>query len=108
MIGHQYMEAISITKYTTGSRVDLNRMQSGCKVDAKWIQSGCKSMEHARRDGFATMALMPLGSKPEGLMPLSGVPEGFLPPIAKHSQDVIGAVIVIGRVNNSEVIIEKS
>jgi hypothetical protein len=36
-------------------------------------------MEHARRNGFATEALMPLGGKPERL----------LPPIAKQPQNVI-------------------
>jgi hypothetical protein len=51
------------------------------------MQSGSKSMEHARRNGFASEALMPLGGKPERL----------LPPIAKQPQDIdmIGDVITV-------------
>ena len=70
-------------------------IQTGCKVDAKWMQSGCKSMEHARRNGFATEALMPLGGKPEALLPFGGKSERLLPPIAKQPQDVIGDVITV-------------
>jgi hypothetical protein len=44
MMVHQHVEAISTTKQ-----------------EAKWKQSGSKSIEHARRNGFATEALMPLG-----------------------------------------------
>jgi hypothetical protein len=43
---------------TCGS--NLNH-KAGSKVEAKWKQSGSKSIEHARRNGFATEALMPLG-----------------------------------------------
>ena len=52
-------------------------------------------MEHARRNGFATEALMPLGDKPEGLLPLGGKSERLLPPIAKQPQDVIGDIITV-------------
>jgi hypothetical protein len=72
-----------------GSKVEAKWMQSGCKVDAKWMQS----MEHARRNAFATEALMPLGGKPEGLLPLGGKSERLLPSIAKQPQDVIGDAI---------------
>jgi hypothetical protein len=75
MISHQHMEAISCTKQ------EAKWIQTGCKVDAKWKQS----MEHARRNGLATEALMPLGGKPERL----------LPPIANQPQDVIGEVITV-------------
>jgi hypothetical protein len=54
-------------------------------------------MEHARRSGFASEALMPLGGKPEGLLPLGGKSERLLPPIAKQPQDVIGDVITVDR-----------
>jgi hypothetical protein len=56
-------------------------------VDPNRMQSGSKSMEHARRNGFASEALMPLGGKPERL----------LPPIAKQPQDIdmIGDVITV-------------
>ena len=74
-------------------------------MEVKWKQDGSKSMEHAKRNGFATEALMPLGGKPEGLLPLSGKSEGLLPlsgkserllpPIAKQPQDVIGDVITV-------------
>jgi hypothetical protein len=66
-------------------------------VEAKWKQDGSKSMEHARRSGFASEALMPLGGKPEGLLPLGGKSERLLPPIAKQPQDVIGDVITVDR-----------
>jgi hypothetical protein len=52
-------------------------------------------MEHARSNGFATEALMPLGGKPEGLLPLGGRSERLLPPIANQPQDVIGDVITV-------------
>jgi len=71
--------------------VEAKWIQTGCKVDAKWKQS----MEHARRNGFATEALMPLGGKPEGLLPLGGKSERLLPPIAKQPQDMIGDVITV-------------
>jgi hypothetical protein len=58
-------------------------------------QSGSKSIEHARRNVFATEALMPLGGKPEGLLPLGGKSERLLPPIANQPQDVIGDVITV-------------
>lgn len=64
-------------------------------MEAKWKQNGSKSMERARRNGFATEALMPLGGKPEGLLPLGGKSERLLPPIAKQPQDVIGDVITV-------------
>jgi hypothetical protein len=35
--------------------------QNGYEQDAKWKQDESKSMGHARRDGFAIEALMPLG-----------------------------------------------
>ena len=70
-----------------------SRKQSGSEMEAKWMQNGSKSMEHARRNGFATEAFMPLGGKPEGLLPLGGKSERLLPPIAKQPQDVIGDVI---------------
>jgi hypothetical protein len=59
------------------------------------MQSGSKSMEHARRNGFASEALMPLGCKPEELLPLSSKSERLLPPIAKQPQDMIGDVITV-------------
>jgi hypothetical protein len=68
MISRQHVEAISTIKQK-----------------AKWMQNGSKSMEHARRNGFATGALMPLGGKSERL----------LPPIAKQPQDVIGDIITV-------------
>lgn len=68
-------------------------------MEAKWKQSasksGSKSLEHARRNGFATEALMPLGGKSEGLLPLGGKSERLLPPIANQPQDVIGDVITV-------------
>jgi hypothetical protein len=78
MISHQHVEAISTTKQ-----------------EAKWKQSGSKSIEHARRNDFATEALMPLGGKPEGLLPLGGKSERLLPPIANQPQDMIGDVITV-------------
>jgi hypothetical protein len=100
MISHQQVEAISTTKQEakwkqSGCKVDAKWMQSGCKVDAKWMQSGCKSMEYARRNGFATEALMPLGGKPEGFLPLGGKSERLLPPMANQSQDMIRDVITV-------------
>jgi hypothetical protein len=59
------------------------------------MQSGSKSMKHARRNGFATEALMPLGGKPEALLPFGGKSERLLPPIAKQPQDAIGDVIAV-------------
>jgi hypothetical protein len=59
------------------------------------MQSGSKSMKHARRNGFATEALMPLGGKLEALLPFGGKSERLLPPIAKQPQDVIGDVIAV-------------
>jgi hypothetical protein len=44
--------------HKAGSKVEAKWIQTGCKVDAKWKQS----MEHARRNGFATEALMLLGA----------------------------------------------
>jgi hypothetical protein len=85
MISHHHVEAISTTKQ------EAKWKQDGSKVDAKWKQS----MEHARRNGFATEALMPLGGKPEGLLPLGGKSERLLPPIANQPQDVIGDVITV-------------
>jgi hypothetical protein len=64
-------------------------------MEAKWMWDGSKSMEHARRNGIVTEALMPLGGKPEGLLPLGGKSERLLPPIAKQPQDVIGDVITL-------------
>ena len=64
-------------------------------MEVKWKQDGSKSMEHAKRNGFATEASMPLGGKPEGLLPLGGKSEGLLPPIANQPQDVIGDVITV-------------
>jgi hypothetical protein len=66
------------------------------------MQDGSKSMEHARRNGFATEALIPLGGKPEGALPLGGKSERSLPPTAKQSQDVIGDIITVnwGTVHN--------
>jgi hypothetical protein len=64
-------------------------------VEAKWTQDGSKSMEHARSNGFATEAFLPLGGKPEGLLPLGGRSERLLPPIANQPQDVIGDVIMV-------------
>ena len=52
-------------------------------------------MEHARRNGFASEALMPLGCKPEELLPLGSKSERLLPPIAKQPQDMIGDVITV-------------
>jgi hypothetical protein len=60
MISHQYMKAISTTNQTIGSRKQT-ASKNGYKQDAKWKQDESKSMEHARRDGFAIEALMPLG-----------------------------------------------
>jgi hypothetical protein len=64
MISHQHVGAISTTKQ------EAKWKQSGSKVEAKWMQNGSKSMEHARRNGYATEAFLPLGGKPEGLLPL--------------------------------------
>jgi hypothetical protein len=89
MISHQHVEAISTTKQ------EAKWKQSGSKVEAKWKQSGSKSIEHARRNDFATEALMPLGGKPEGLLPLGGKSERLLPPIANQPQDMIGDVITV-------------
>jgi hypothetical protein len=57
------------------------------------MQSESKSMEHARRIAFATVALMPLGGKPEELWQ----------PIAKHPQDGIA----VRSLNISQPIMEK-
>jgi hypothetical protein len=77
-------------------------------VEVKWKQDGSKSMEHAKRNGFATEASMPLGGKPEGLLPLGGKSERLLPPIAKtasrrdrrrnHGRLVNSSQSVIGKV----------
>jgi hypothetical protein len=77
-------------------------------VEVKWKQDGSKSMEHAKRNGFATEASMPLGGKPEGLLPLGGKSERLLPPIAKtasrrdrrrnHGRLVNSSQLVIGKV----------
>jgi hypothetical protein len=89
MISHQHVEAISTTKQ------EAKWKQEGSKQEVKWKQSGSKSMEHARKNGFATEASKPLGGKPEGLLPLGGKSERLLPQIAKQPQDVIGDVITV-------------
>ena len=81
-----------------GSKQEAKWIQTGCKVDAKWKQS----MEHARRNGFATEPLMPLGGKPEGLLPLGDKFERLLPPIANQPQDVITRLV-----NSSQLVMGK-
>jgi hypothetical protein len=85
-----------------------SRKQCGSMMEARWMQNGSKSMEHARQNGFATEALMPLDGKAGGLLPLDSKSETLLPPTAKtasrrdrrrnHGRLVNSSQSVIGKV----------
>jgi hypothetical protein len=71
------------------SQPQSNQKEAGseweAKVDPNRMQSGSKSMEHARRNGFAT----------EALMPLLATMRDFCHWVANQPQDVIRDVITV-------------